>query len=173
VAGRRDDLLTHNKTFLPKNLSPHGEKASMNCPIATKKTAHAVTTGYVAETGLNRPKNSDKLSVRHDFYPVKRHDAKPLFKLPVGRYYVTVKHGSAYASTEVKVTAAQVVSQTLNLNAGYLRLSSILAQGTEPLTDDLRYDVYEAKQDVTGERKRIEYSTDAKPLFKLPIGSCT
>ena len=74
VAGGRDNLLTHNTTFLPKNLSLHGEKTSMHCLIATKKTAHAVTTGYVAETGLNRPKKSDKLSVGHDFYPVKRQD---------------------------------------------------------------------------------------------------
>jgi hypothetical protein len=73
VAGGRDNLLTHNTTFLPKNLSPHGEKASMNRPSATQKTAHAITTGYVAETGLNRPKKSDKLSVGHDFYSDKRH----------------------------------------------------------------------------------------------------
>jgi len=62
----------HNTTFLPKNLSLHEEKAYTNRPSATKKTAHAVTTGYVAETRLNRPKKSDKLSVGHDFYPVKR-----------------------------------------------------------------------------------------------------
>jgi hypothetical protein len=47
----------------------------VNHSILTKRTVHNVTTGYGAETGLNRPKNSDKLSVRHDFYTDKRHVA--------------------------------------------------------------------------------------------------
>ena len=81
VASRKDDLLTHHTTFLPKNLSLHGEKTSMNCLIATKKTAHAVTTGYGAETGLNRPKKSDKLSVGHDFYPVKQPQAQKCVRI--------------------------------------------------------------------------------------------
>jgi hypothetical protein len=97
-------------------------------------------------------------------------DAEPLFKLPAGRYYVTVRYGAAYASTEVAVTAAQVTQQSLNLKAGYLRLASILAQGNERLTRDLRYEIYEAKQDLEGNRKRIDYSFDAEPLFKLPAG---
>ena len=96
--------------------------------------------------------------------------AKPLFKLPTGRYYVTVKHGSAYASTEVEIAAGQAVEQLLNLNAGYLRLSSILTQGTEPLTDGLYYEVYEAQQDLAGKRKGVNQSGAAKPLFKLPTG---
>jgi hypothetical protein len=76
VASRKDDLLTHHTTFLPKNLSLHGEKASMHCLIATQQTAHAVTTGYGAETGLNRPKKSDTFSGGHDFSPVKRQQAQ-------------------------------------------------------------------------------------------------
>lgn len=42
-----------------------------NYPLAMG-TRPDVATGYVAEIGLNRSKNSDKLSVRHDFYPDKR-----------------------------------------------------------------------------------------------------
>jgi hypothetical protein len=64
MAGGRDNLLTHHTTFLPKNLSPHGEKASMSRPSATEKTAHAVTTGYAAETGLNRQKKERQIICR-------------------------------------------------------------------------------------------------------------
>jgi hypothetical protein len=65
-------FLTHFMTFLPQNLSLQEKKACVNRSILTQRTVHDVTTGYQAETGLNRPKNSDKLSVRHDFYPDKR-----------------------------------------------------------------------------------------------------
>jgi hypothetical protein len=67
-------------TFLPENLSLQEKKASVNRSILTKRTVHDVTTGYGAEIGLNRPKNSDKLSVRHDFYPDKRQVA-PFWRL--------------------------------------------------------------------------------------------
>jgi hypothetical protein len=65
-------------TFLPENLSLQEKKACVNHSILTKRTVHNVTTGYGAETGLNRPKNSDKLSVRHDFYPDKRQEERRL-----------------------------------------------------------------------------------------------
>ena len=50
VACARDDLLTHNRTFLPENLSPHGAKASVNRSMLMKRTVHDVTTLYAAET---------------------------------------------------------------------------------------------------------------------------
>src|SRR5260370_69687 len=97
-------------------------------------------------------------------------DATPVFKLPAERYYVTVEYGSASANTEVDVGAAQETQQTLNLSAGYLRLASVAAKNTEPLTRDLLYRVYEAKKDVDGNRTQIAASGDATPVFKLPAG---
>jgi hypothetical protein len=43
------------------------------------------------------------------------YDAAPLFKLPAGRYYVTVTHGSASAGAEVEVTAGRVREMTLEI----------------------------------------------------------
>jgi hypothetical protein len=37
-------------------------------------------------------------------------------------------------------------------------------------TFDLYYAIYEAKKDLEGVRKRVVYSRDAAPLFKLPAG---
>jgi hypothetical protein len=105
-AGRRNDLLTHNTTFLPKNLLPHGEKASMNRPIATKKTAHAVTTGYVTETGLNRPKKSDKLSVRHDLLFILSNDNLPLCFLV--RYSIRLLYDSGMHEKKSRVRTISV-----------------------------------------------------------------
>ena len=52
---------THVVTFLPENLSPHGEKACMNRSMQTYRTVHDVTTAYVAETaaGVLRYGNQD------------------------------------------------------------------------------------------------------------------
>jgi hypothetical protein len=51
-----------------------------------------------------------------------------------------------------------------------LRLSSILAQDTAPLTSNLLYRVYEATQNPEEQRKRVTASADAAPLFRLPVG---
>jgi hypothetical protein len=46
-------------TFLPENLSPHGEKACVNRSIHMHRTVHDVTTAYAAETPARalRPAN--------------------------------------------------------------------------------------------------------------------
>ena len=98
------------------------------------------------------------------------YDPVPQFKLPAGRYFVSVSHGQAYASMEVEVSAGEITEQTLNLNAGYLKLSSIAAQDSQPVARDLKYFVYEAKKDRDGKRKQITNSYDAAPLFRLAAG---
>ena len=98
------------------------------------------------------------------------YDAQPLFKLPAGRYYVWVNHGNAGTDTEVALTAGKLTEHTINLNAGYLRLAAVAAEGGEPLTKDLRYWVYEAEKDLSGNRREITNTYDAQPLFKLPAG---
>jgi len=40
----------HIVAFLPENLSPHGEKGSVNRSMPTERTVHDVTTAYAAET---------------------------------------------------------------------------------------------------------------------------
>ena len=98
------------------------------------------------------------------------YDPVPQFKLPAGRYFVSVSHGQAYASMEVEVSAGEITEQTLNLHAGYLRLFSIVAQGVEPVARDLRYSIYTAKKDLEGKRRQVTNSYDSVPLFRLPAG---
>jgi hypothetical protein len=96
----------------------------------------------------------------------------PRFPLPAGRYYVTATYGSAFANTEVEVTAAEITLQTLNLRAGILSLASVLAAGGKPLTSGVSYEVYEVAKDMEGKRKRVTYSTAGQgpPRFPLPAG---
>ena len=97
--------------------------------------------------------------------------AMPLFKLPAGTYRVTVKHGATLASADITLTDGELIEQTLNLNAGYLRLASIPTEGMEPLKEGLYYQVYAAQADLQGKREKIDSSGSSTPLFKLPAGS--
>jgi hypothetical protein len=92
------------------------------------------------------------------------------FPLPAGRYYVTAIYGSASASTEVGVTAAEITRQTLNLRAGVLSLTSVLAAGGKPLPDGVRYEVYEAATDAVGNRKLVTREYGGSVQFPLPAG---
>src|SRR4029434_419721 len=62
--------------------------------------------------------------------------------------------------------------QILDLQAGVLSLSSVLAAGGKPLTSGVRYEVYEAAEDARGNRKRITESAEFKepPRFPLRAG---
>ena len=76
--------------------------------------------------------------------------------LPAGRYYVTATYGQAITGLDVDVPAGdQSIVRTVDLRAGILRLSSVLAAGGTPLTSDVHYVVYEAAKDADGNRKRV------------------
>ena len=99
-------------------------------------------------------------------------ESQPRFSLPAGRYYVTATHGNASAGTDVEVAAAKMTLQTLNLRAGILMLSSVLASGGKPLARGVRYDVFEAAKDAEGKRKPVTSSDEYHdaPRFTLPAG---
>ena len=94
------------------------------------------------------------------------------FALPAGRYFVTAAYGSASANVEVEVTPAGVSQQILNLRAGILQLTAVLADGGEPLARDVAYEVYAAARDAEGNRKRVTGSNlpNEAARFVLPAG---
>ncbi len=96
--------------------------------------------------------------------------AIPLFKLPAGHYYITVRYGDAWAAREVEIAAAELTELTVNLNAGHGRFQAVLTEGAEPLQEDVFWWVYAVKKDVEGKRKEITRSGAAIPLFRLTAG---
>ena len=95
----------------------------------------------------------------------------PRFPLPAGRYFVTAQHGMR-SNVEVEITAGAVTEQTLNLRAGILRLTAVLADGGKPLADGVDYTVDTATRDAEGKRTRITESNylSGPPRFPLPAG---
>jgi hypothetical protein len=57
-----------------------------------------------------------------------------LIKLNAGKYRLRVKHGgndsNAVSEADIEVTAGQLAEQTMVLNGGYLRLTSVPAAGS-------------------------------------------
>jgi hypothetical protein len=92
------------------------------------------------------------------------------FPLPAGRYVVNAAYRNAFASAHVEVTPGIATRQILNLSAGYLRVTAVLAEGTEALSG-VAYNVYAAAPDAEGHRKRITSTNsqrDASAWFLLP-----
>jgi Ca-activated chloride channel family protein len=97
-------------------------------------------------------------------------DASPFIMLPTGQYYITVLHGNASADTVVEISADEYKEITVNLNAGYLKLESVLKKGLGPLTEDMYWRVYNAQKDSDGNRKLVINSGNTAPLLKLTEG---
>jgi len=92
------------------------------------------------------------------------------FPLPAGRYFVTARYLDASTGAEVEVTPAGATRQVMNLRAGFLRVSAVLAGGQA--VSGAVYDVY-AEPDVEGRRTRItgsSHQSQASAQFLLPAG---
>ncbi|MBV0910927.1 vWA domain-containing protein [Anianabacter salinae] len=96
--------------------------------------------------------------------------AVPLFRLPVGEYYVVARHGVAFQNAVIEVGAGSLTEFVFDMDVGYVRASAIPTTGAAPLDDDMFYWVYEARKDLQGNRKEVTRSGSAVSLFRLPAG---
>ncbi len=97
-------------------------------------------------------------------------EAAARFKLKDGRYFVTARHGNAYASREIVVRSDQFWGQQFTLNAGRLSLTSAFTPDGGVLKSGVRWDVYYAETDEDDKRKHLTYSTNWRAKFSLPVG---
>lgn len=96
--------------------------------------------------------------------------ASELFRLPAGTYHIVARHGSAYASDSIEITANGLSEYEFDMNVGYLRAMAVAAEGGAALTDNIFYWVYHAQKDLEGNRREITRSGAASELFRLPAG---
>ena len=140
---------------------------NLSCMLAAGSSPLTTGVSYVVEDAVKDAEGNRKRVVGSPTY-----EGPPRFPLPAGRYYVTGVYGSASASTEVEVKPGEIKSERLDLGAGILNLSSILAVGGPPLTTGVTYVVYEAVKDAEGNRKRVVASPayEGPPRLPLPAG---
>ena len=97
--------------------------------------------------------------------------AQTTFKLPPGDYYAIAKWGNATADLEFNVAPGEAgTKHTLIMNAGILNVQAIPIEGADALTSGLGWNIYTAKKNIEGKRKRIETDYSARPQFMLSDG---
>lgn len=96
--------------------------------------------------------------------------ANHVFRLPAGEYHIVAIHGKARATADLTVEAGALTDHVFDMNAGYLRITGVPTSGAEPLKDNQFYYVFEAKKDLEGNRREVDRSGAAQPLFRLSAG---
>lgn len=86
------------------------------------------------------------------------YDAQPKFRLPAGKYLITVKRGAVAVKQEAEVVAGRLITSQITLNAGMLKLASSTPGSWE---------IY-GPLDAEGNRKQIFYSYDANTKVAVP-----
>ena len=97
------------------------------------------------------------------------YDAQPTFSLPAGKYLVQIDWGAAKSKHEVEVAAGKLTEVPIVINAGTLTASAIMAEGADAAPEGLTWEVL-GEPDAEGERKKVTYSYDAQPKFRLKAG---
>ena len=93
----------------------------------------------------------------------------PVFTLSPGRYLMTVTYGKAHVTRFITARSGEKKTDIVVLNAGGLRLATVLANSTPINKNDVRFDIYSDERDQFS--KRILVMKDAKPGLIIRLNS--
>lgn len=96
--------------------------------------------------------------------------AAAIIELPARDYLVRARYGNAFAETTVTVEPGKLTDTVVNMNAGHLRINTVMAENGAPLEKGMFYRVLSSTTNLEGERKQIAIDSNAKPIFRLPAG---
>lgn len=135
-----------------------------------KATAHAVENGPAFEKDVFW----ELLSINADAEGKREqlafsYEAKPFLQTVPGRYLLQATRGDATASMEVEVREGAPLNAKVILGSGNLKLSAASAEGQEPFSKDLAWEVL-SPADAEGQRKNVAFSYEARPAITLPSG---
>jgi len=94
----------------------------------------------------------------------------PLIELDASTYFIQGRYGNAYATVEVTVEPDKLTTTEVNFDAGNLRVKSTATAGSDPLTDNMFYWVYDSNKDMQGNRKEVTRSGSASDIFRISAG---
>ena len=92
------------------------------------------------------------------------------FDLPAGRYKVAALYGLARVEREVTIKPGAVAEEKLIVDAGVVRMSSMLAGGDRPLDKQLIYKVYAMTPDQGASAQSVATSAKPAPTLYLKSG---
>jgi hypothetical protein len=97
-------------------------------------------------------------------------ESSPVFQLASGDYVVHVAYGRAATAKDISLGAGET-TETINLNAGALRLSAVRADGEQIPANLVTYAVYSSEQDQFGERKLILSAAEPGKVIRVNAGT--
>ncbi len=92
------------------------------------------------------------------------------FDLPAGRYRVAALWGLARMERQITIKAGAAIEERLVLNAGAVRLSSVLAEDKTPIEKQLVYKVYAVSSDQNASTQSVAVSAKPAPVIYLKSG---
>lgn len=97
-------------------------------------------------------------------------EAQPALRLPPGEYLVNAAFGRAHATRRVKLAAGTQLTETLNLNAGVLRLTAFSSTGERLAAASVRFEILSDDRDQFGQRPRVAGNLRPGALVRLNSG---
>lgn len=96
----------------------------------------------------------EKTSGKHKLISVFK-TADPVMSLPQGNYLINAAYGRAFLTRKVKIMAGKNITEQFVLNAGGLRVASVLANGSPVAENTVYFDILSDERDQFGKRLKV------------------
>jgi hypothetical protein len=156
---------------LPPNVTVVPRSAPAGSAQEVQFTAFLTDDGPPIDQGLvwHIFQDSDKEATPPRHHRMVR-DANPVIKLAPGRYLVNVSFGRANLTRTIVVETGVPLNERFVLNAGGLRVSAQLGDGTPAPEAAVSYDIYSGETDQLGNRQRIMSGARPGVIMRLNAG---
>lgn len=119
--------------------------------------AHLVDKGKPIKSGLIwriYTEKPDKSTGKHKLISAHK-SSSPVMSLPKGKYLINAAYGRAFLTRKVNINAGENATEHFILNAGGLKISSVLANGNPVPENTVIYDIYADERDQFGKRLSV------------------
>ncbi len=160
-----------NLLTLPPNVTVVPRSAPTGGAQEVQFTAFLTDDGPPIDQGVvwHIFQDAEKDSARPRHHRTVR-DASPVIRLSPGRYLVNVSFGRANLTRTIAVEAGVALNERFVLNAGGLRVSAQLGDGSPAPEAAVNYDIYSGETDQLGNRQRIMSGARPGLIMRLNAG---
>jgi hypothetical protein len=165
----RATLSPPNTTIVPR--SPGEPRAAATGAGQVSLVALLTEDGQNIEQGLTWRVFSDKAGPDGKASLLSTHrEASPTLHLDAGTYIVNVAFGRAHLTRKIVVSGEGPLQERFVLNAGGLRLSSVLAGGEAVNEKAVVYEIYSDERDQYGQRTKLMSGVKPGVIIRLNAG---
>lgn len=111
----------------------------------------------------------DKATGKHKLISAHR-TAAPVMSLEKGTYLINAAYGRSFLTQKVKIEAGKNKTEHFILNAGGLRISSVLANGSPISENKVTFDIFSDERDQFGKRLKVISKVRPGVVVRLNAG---